>query len=267
MLADVGRDRLAHLLHRLPAADTLREFVVDVRFFLNANFLQRHFVVNALSAKLFVRGILTVGLVERSALAGLLAAEGIMQLRHRSFFAHPEMPGARFALQAFTAGRDVDHREVIVLQKAIVFDTIRARLVAEAFDHLVDIFIGDFDLGLVDLYAAIFAKLDPRFDLEFRLVLDRRALDERIDVLQLRIADRLDAFFGDRIAEAARQQPVHDFVLDLLREPRADDAGRHLAGTKAGQLRLAREFGGHTLRLVGDQISGDLDFNGFLDGA
>src|SRR5437016_3778352 len=37
MAADVGADRLAHLVDRVPTADALREFVADVRLLLYAN--------------------------------------------------------------------------------------------------------------------------------------------------------------------------------------------------------------------------------------
>src|SRR5947209_20619183 len=83
VLADVGANGFAHLLHRVPTADALREFVVDLRFFLNANLLERDFVMNALSAKVFICRVIAVGFVERRGLARFLSAQSLMQLWQR----------------------------------------------------------------------------------------------------------------------------------------------------------------------------------------
>ena len=42
----------------------------------------------------------------------------------------------------------------------------RAGLIAQPLDHRVDVGVGDFDLRIVDLEAAVLAQLDLRLDLE-----------------------------------------------------------------------------------------------------
>src|SRR5438067_650406 len=189
-----------------------------------------------------------------------------MKLRHRRLFTEAEVARARLGLDALTARGDVDHGEIVLFESAVGFRTIGARLIAKALDHAVDVGVVDFDLRFVDLDTAVFAQLDLRLHFEFRFVFDRRTFDERIDVLQLRIADRLHTFVRDRVAEAARQQTAHHFVLDLFCEARPDDAHRNFAGTEAGQCRLTAELRRDKLRFVGTQIGGDLPLYGIFDG-
>jgi hypothetical protein len=85
-------------------------------------------------------------------------------------------------------------------------------------------------------------------------------------VLQLRIAYRLHAAVGDRLAEGARQQPAHHFVLDLLGKARPHHLRRHLPRPEAGNLGLAAELVGDAAGLRGDEVGGDLDLDGFFDG-
>src|SRR6185503_189550 len=108
-------------------------------------------------------------------------------------------------LDAFAAGGDVDDREVAVFESALALDPIDAGLVAQALDHGVDVGIGDFDLRIVDLEAAVLAELDARLHFEARLEFHRRAFDERIEMLELRIADRLESLFADHVAEAVTE--------------------------------------------------------------
>src|SRR5437867_687493 len=266
MLADVADDGLAHLFHGVPSADALRELGGHLGLLLDANLFQSDFVMNALAAEVLVRRIFAVCLVERAGLAGLLVAHCLVKLWHRRLFADAEMARTRLRLDPLARRRDVDHGEVVVFQSALALHAIGAGLLAQALDHVVDVGVGYFDFRLVDLDALVIAQLDLWLDLEFGLVLDRRTFDVRIDVLQLRIADRLDAFVGDGVAETTRQQPAHHFFLNLLGKTRPHDARRHLARTETGKLGVTGELRGHTLGFVGDQISGDLYFHGFFYG-
>ena len=62
-----------------------------------------------------------------------------------------------------------------------------------------------------------------------------------------------------------RQEAIHHFLLDLLREVLAHDAGGDLAGTEAGDLGLTAELVRDALRFGVDQVRGDLHFDGFAD--
>ena len=69
---------------RLPAADALRELVVDLRLLLHADLFQRHVVMDGLAAPRFLIRVLAVLLVERRRVAGFLAAQRVVQLRQRT---------------------------------------------------------------------------------------------------------------------------------------------------------------------------------------
>ena len=176
------------------------------------------------------------------------------------------MTGVGLRLDAFAARRDLDHREIAVLEPALGLDAVRAGLIAQALDHRVDVRLGDLDLRLLDLEPAVLAELDVRLHLEARLELHRRAFDERIEMLELRLADRLEALLLDRFAEALAEDAADDFFLDLLRETRADHARRDLAGTEARDLGVAAELVRDAVGLAAHQRGGDLDFDGLLDG-
>ena len=64
MAADVGSERLAHLVHGLPTADALGKLVGDIRLFLNANLFQSYLVLDVLAAEILIGGVLAIGLFE-----------------------------------------------------------------------------------------------------------------------------------------------------------------------------------------------------------
>ena len=184
----------------------------------------------------FVLRVLGIRLLERRRLARLLAAQRLVQLGQRSLFAEAEVAAAGLGVDAVARRGHLDHGEIAVFETAIVYGPIRAGLIAKALDHAADVGLGDVDLRIVDRQPAILAELELRLHFEFGLVLDRRAFDERVHVLQMRLADDLDAFVGDGVVERARQQPLHHLLLDLFGEAGAHDAERHFAGRNPGML-------------------------------
>ncbi len=125
--------------------------------------------------------------------------------------------------------------------------------------------LGDFDFRIIDGQASIFAELEARLYLELRRVLDGSTFDDRIHMLQERLANDLQVLAGDGVVKRQRQQPFHHLFLDLFGETGAYDAWRHFARTEAWDLRLAAEVSRDALRFGGDEICWDLDFDRFLD--
>ena len=86
----------------------------------------------------------------------------------------------------------------------------------------------------------------------------RRALFEgKLD--HLRLADRANAEFVDRLVEALRKQRVDHFLANLGREPAAHDVLRHLSGTEAGNLGVLAIFAGNVAPGLGHLVGGNID--------
>ena len=84
-------------------------------------------------------------------------------------------------------------------------------------------------------------------------------------MLELRIADWLQALPGNRVLEADRKETAHHLFLDFLGETRPHDVGGHLSLAEARQICLTAELGRDAAGFVRDPVGGNLDLDGFAD--
>jgi len=141
-----------------------------------------------------------------------------VQFGKRRLLAEAEVTAAGLGFDVLARRRHLDHGEIALFETALRLWTIRAGLLANAIDHVADVGIADFDFRIIDGQPAVFAEIETRLYFEFVLVFDRRAFDERIHVLQVRLTDDVQTFIGDRVVKRQRNSRSHHLLLDLLGE-------------------------------------------------
>ena len=159
-----------------------------------------------------------------------------------------------FLVRALPLERDDDG--VAGLDDAGLDRFVTRRALAQPLERLRHGFVFDRDRGLGRLDRAEVARIETRHDVERGLEGEGLALFEH-QVLDVGRVDRLDAAFGQRLADRPGDEVLGDVLHDLAAEALADDRGRHLAGPEAGDARLASEPGGGVAdRLVHDRYWG-----------
>ncbi len=82
-----------------------------------------------------------------------------------------------------------------------------------------------------------------------------------MNVLHVRTAHHFQMFFFHLLPEIFRQQVFENVIAHLLGELGADQAGGRFAGAEAGQLGLLLDSSDNAIRLAGDLIHGDSNFD------
>lgn len=162
----------------------------------------------------------------------------------------------------------IDARKAVERNHRIVAIRNRARLnihhlrllFADLVQAFRDVFLGDFRLAVVHRDAAIVPQLDLRRHFEFGLEAQRLAFVE-MHVFDVRTAHHFQMFFFHLLPEIFRQQVFENVVAHLLGELGADQAGGRFSRTKAGELSLLLDTRDNAIRLAGDLIHGDSNFD------
>ena len=129
----------------------------------------------------------------------------------------------------------------MVLRGTTSVRVVRA-LLAQGFDHGVDVGGGDFHVRQAEFHAFVALQGDRGVHLEVggEAQVFARAERKRLD---LRLANRLQAFLTEAFRQGLTDELVHDFIANLATVLAADDIQRRLAGAEALDL------GGATDRL------------------
>ena len=209
--------------------------------------------------------------VEGGLLAGGQAFEGLVQtVQHGA--------GAELVAHAFLGvdglavdlGVEVDVREVALGSRTVDADQ-GAEALAQGFEAVVHVLIGDLGLGHVDLQAVEFRQLDVgttldgRGELQLGLVLGGFGHFLHVD---LRLGHRMDLLLLKRLGIELRHAVVDGLASDGCEaDALVDDLAGDVALAEAGEVHLLGDLlaGGIQIRVELLRVDGDgeLDLGGF----
>ena len=187
--------------------------------------------------------VLREGQLESLALAGRHAARGRLERRQGAAFAEQEAEAGRLAAferHAVDLALEVDRHAVAVLRGARHGVELGA-LLAQDLERAIDRGVVDRHLRPLDRRAADVARLELRIDLEGRAELERLVV-AAVVLLDLRVARHAQVLLLDRVAERLLHRVAQHFAADLGPVLLRHQLHRHLAGTEARHLDVAREL-------------------------
>ena len=178
--------------------------------------------------------------------AGGQAFEGLIQTVEHGF-------GAELVAHAFLG---VDHFTVdfggqvdvgvVALGGRAVHTHEGAETLTQGFQTVVDVFVGDFSLGDLDLHAVDCRQFDVRtalnggHELQLGLVLSGFRHFLNVDV---RLGHRVDALFFESLGVQLRHAVVHGFASNSTEtDALVDDLAGHVALTEARHVHLLGDF-------------------------
>jgi hypothetical protein len=167
---------------------------------------------------------------------GVHADRGGVDLRQYAPAPDQEViPGRGGGLVVLRGQRVVDNHEVTRAGGALHAAELRV-LVAHPLEGLVDVGVGHRSERVLDLDAAVLTKRDGRLDLDDRRERERRALLE-LEILQVRLVDRIDPRLGHRAAVDVGNEMLGDLAADVVGEVQLHERARDPSAPEARQRR------------------------------
>ncbi len=174
----------------------------------------------------------------------------------RSFFAPLACGVARRVGDARTV--DVERHGVAVVDGSVL-DRFEARgTFTQALQRLLDSCLFHLTRRTAQRHGSVVAWLERGNRIEGRGEREGLALLDR-DVANVRGVNRFHAPFPQRVVDGPRDEAVRDIVQDLILEALLDDARRRLAGTEAGNPRLARIVARNAIDFRVHDVAGNFD--------
>ncbi len=134
------------------------------------------------------------------------------------------------------------HREIAIRQRPRIFVHEFGLGMAQFFDALVHVFVGNFRIVVLHRETLIIQQFDLRDDLEFGGEAQRLA-GLQVHIGDIGLSDHFQVFRLEPVVQVFGDQAFQDLLADLAGKLLANDRNGRLSGPETRQLRALLDLG------------------------